>query len=73
MSIPFCINSEELSVLLQHLGVQLEGDDLINVMTDLLGSNNDTGEISFEEFYACEWNGLYIIVYMVLSHVWSVW
>lgn len=45
------VNREELVVLLRHLGVKLEEEELSNVMADL--NTNGTGEITFDEFYAC--------------------
>jgi Ca2+-binding EF-hand superfamily protein len=43
---------DELVILLRHLGVNLEDEELDLVMADL--NANGTGEITFDEFYACK-------------------
>lgn len=48
---------DELDVLLRHLGVQLEKDDLDSLLLSL--DLDGEGEIDFEEFYVCECKCVY--------------
>jgi hypothetical protein len=43
-----------LNVLLKHLGIELEPGELDILMASLDFDNESTGEIDFEEFYACK-------------------
>lgn len=46
--------SDELNVLLQHLGVNLENEQLEDLLKEINPSKS--GEISFDEFYDCKPN-----------------
>ena len=49
-----CYGSDELDVLLKHLGVELERQELDALLLALDFDGESDGEIDFEEFYVCE-------------------
>jgi Ca2+-binding EF-hand superfamily protein len=53
----FYARREELVVLLQHLGVRLEKEELDALLASLDLDGESEGEIDFEEFYVCKFGG----------------